>query len=261
MAVGMISLVTIVKDAEETLPIMLESAADVVDEIILVDTGSTDHTVRTAMRYPNWGVKIYEWGPTTNFSEPRNFGLGKAIGDWVLHLDADDRLTDIGRYMVASLPKYPLGDLTGYCFLIREECEAPYVAPSSGRLFPRRPNLRYKGHVHMEIKDSDLGEERWSLVVDGPHIVHNGYLTPEIRREKLKRNIRLLHLDIKDDRNDINAMYYLAISYKDLRKEDDADFWARRALSAGTQPPWVKATLTSCLKGNQLKVEWYGIAK
>ena len=244
-----ISLVTIVLNEAKNLPTMMRSAAGVVDEFIIVDTGSVDRTVEIAQEL---GATVLEWGPTDNFSEPRNYGLQNATGDWVLHLDADDQLTSWGRLEVKALVQQPLRDLTGYCFQIKEVCARPFIAPSSGRLFPNQWHLRYKGHVHMTIRDMLNGNEKWCLVTGGPHIEHSGYADPYILRKKLERNLRLLQLD---DPEDPDTSYYLAITYKDLGYTDNADLWARRALST-TRPPWVEATLRSCLWGRELKVSW-----
>lgn len=251
----MLSLVTIVKNEEDNLLNMMSSASGLVDEFIIVDTGSTDNTVELAGMFGAEGqVKVFKWGPSDNFAEPRNFGLRRAQGEWILHLDADDILLEQGKETIKALLEMPLEGFNGYCFQILEDCEEPYMAPSSGRLFPKHLQWRYKGHVHMEIQAPGLG---WVLCQDGPHILHHGYATRAIRVMKLQRNIRLLMLDIKDDPHDTNAMYYLAISYKDLGQEDEADNWARRALSIGGQVPWVRSTLLSCLKGKKLEVRWF----
>lgn len=250
----MLSLVTIVKDEEENILNMMSSAADVVDEFIIVDTGSTDQTVELIEFFDPNRTKIFKWGPSDNFAEPRNFGLARASGDWILHLDADDVLLESGKDIIRELITRPLEDLNGYCFQILEEGDNSYVAPTSGRLFPKRVDWRYKGHVHMEIQATGAG---WALVQDGPHILHRGYASTEVKIKKLQRNIRLLNLDIRDDPHDTNAMYYLAISHKDLGAEDEADKWARRALSIGGQTPWVRSTLLTCLKGNSLQVRWF----
>lgn len=257
----MLSLVTIVKDEEENILNMMSSAADIVDEFVIIDTGSTDRTVELIDFFGDSGdttTKVFQWGPTTNFAEPRNFGLLRASGDWILHLDADDILLEDGKEAIHNLVQQPLTlddgtSFNGYCFQIYEDCEKPFVSPSSGRLFKKNPLLKYKGHVHMQIQGG-----RWALLTDGPHIKHSGYIDQPTRVRKLERNVKLLMLDIQDDPNDPDATYYLAISFKDLGREDEADYWARRALTVKGRPPWVVQTLSTCLKGNKLKVNWYG---
>src|SRR5471030_3198558 len=82
-----VSLCMIVKDEEEYLPRCLSSINDIVDEIIIVDTGSTDKTVDIAKKF---GAKVYYFKWNNNFSEARNESLKYATKDWILILDADD---------------------------------------------------------------------------------------------------------------------------------------------------------------------------
>ncbi|MFG0216248.1 glycosyltransferase family 2 protein, partial [Brevibacillus porteri] len=80
-----ISLCMIVKNEEECLHKCLDSVKDLVDEMIIVDTGSTDKTVEIGKSF-GAVVHSYEW--QDNFAEARNFGLEKATGDWILWMDA-----------------------------------------------------------------------------------------------------------------------------------------------------------------------------
>lgn len=82
-----ISLCMILKNEEKVLSRCLESAADLVDEIIIVDTGSTDRTKEIASAYTS---KIYSYPWTDNFSDARNFSFSKATMDYCMWLDADD---------------------------------------------------------------------------------------------------------------------------------------------------------------------------
>ncbi len=84
-----ISLCMIVKNEETTLPRCLESVGEVADEIIIVDTGSTDATKEVARRFTQ---KIYDFQWVDDFSAARNFSYSKATQDYILWLDADDIL-------------------------------------------------------------------------------------------------------------------------------------------------------------------------
>ena len=76
------------KNEEDFIGLCLEHIVKYVDEIILVDNGSTDKTKEIASRYI--GVKIYDYPVTNNMAEVRNFSLSKATGDWFLQIDADE---------------------------------------------------------------------------------------------------------------------------------------------------------------------------
>jgi glycosyltransferase involved in cell wall biosynthesis len=97
-----ISLCMIVKDEEETLSRCLESAKDAVDEIIVVDTGSTDATKEIALRYTHF---VYDFKWVDDFSAARNFSFSKATRDYLMWLDADDVLSAESRDKLKSLKK------------------------------------------------------------------------------------------------------------------------------------------------------------
>lgn len=95
-----ISLCMIVKDEEDTLARCLDSVYDLVDEIIIVDTGSTDKTKAIANSYTN---KIYDFEWIDDFSEARNYSFSKATKDYILWLDADDVLLEEDRTKFKAL--------------------------------------------------------------------------------------------------------------------------------------------------------------
>ncbi|NGY75641.1 glycosyltransferase family 2 protein [Bacillus megaterium] len=82
-----ISLCMIVKDEEKVLERCLSSVQGIVDEIIIVDTGSTDKTKEIALKYVK---EVFNFKWNNNFGEARNFAQSKAQGEWVLILDADE---------------------------------------------------------------------------------------------------------------------------------------------------------------------------
>ena len=84
-----ISLCMIVKNEEENLPNALNSVKDVVDEIIIVDTGSTDNTIEIAKSF---GAKVYYYEWNDDFASARNEALKHATCEWILSMDADDEM-------------------------------------------------------------------------------------------------------------------------------------------------------------------------
>ena len=82
-----ISLCMIIKNEEAVLERCLESIQDVVDEIVIVDTGSTDKTKEIAARYTD---RIYDFPWCDDFSAARNFAFSKGMGEYLLWMDADD---------------------------------------------------------------------------------------------------------------------------------------------------------------------------
>ena len=82
-----ISLCLIAKNEEDNLPKCLFSAAPAVDEIIVIDTGSTDRTKDIATAF---GAKVYDYEWNNDFSAARNESLSRASGDWIFILDCDE---------------------------------------------------------------------------------------------------------------------------------------------------------------------------
>ncbi|MFA4947282.1 MAG: tetratricopeptide repeat protein [Candidatus Krumholzibacteriia bacterium] len=87
---GSISVCMIARDEEEHIAEALTSVKDLADEMIVVDTGSKDATLLEARRL---GAKVYEIPWNNDFSEARNFALSKAMREWILVLDADERVS------------------------------------------------------------------------------------------------------------------------------------------------------------------------
>lgn len=94
-----ISLCMIVKDEEELLPHCLASVQGAVDEMIVVDTGSSDRSPEIARQH-GAVVVPFEW--CDDFAAARNAGLEQASGDWILFLDADEVLDRAAREQIRS---------------------------------------------------------------------------------------------------------------------------------------------------------------
>lgn len=170
-----ISLCTIAKNEEIALPKCLSSVKDVVDEIVVLDTGSTDRTVEIAKEF---GAKIYHFGWCNDFSAARNQALKYVTGDWVLVLDADETLTPeivpdlqqaikCDRYLVINLLRQEVG-----------AAQSPYSLVS--RLFRRHPDIRFSRPYHALIDDSVsqiLSQELdWQIgYLPAVAILHSGY--------------------------------------------------------------------------------------
>src|SRR4051794_22095210 len=95
-----ISLCLIVKDEEATLPLCLASAADLVQEIVVVDTGFADRTRDVAARH---GARVVDFPWADDFAAARNASLEQATGDWIFWLDADEHLDEPNRNRLRQL--------------------------------------------------------------------------------------------------------------------------------------------------------------
>ena len=184
----MISLCMIVRDEERNIQQCLESAKNYVDEIIIIDTGSKDNTIDIAKRYTD---KIFHIQWSDDFSYPRNFSLEKASGDWILVMDADEKLI-AGQEDLKKLIADTKAD--AYSITIDNLCAPDDVLHqrkcSQIRLFRNKNDYRYSGIIHEQIR-SNINFYK-GIIKNAPNLVieHSGYMQDS--EEKTKRNIILL---------------------------------------------------------------------
>lgn len=201
-----VSLCMIVRNEEANLPASLGAVRDLVDERVVVDTGSTDRTEQLAREL---GAQVYDFPWCDDFSAARNETLRHATGQWVLWLDADDRLDAANRERLKTLLAGLRDERAVY--LMRCESLAGTLGTTVGdhpRLFRRLPGVHWEYRVHEQILPSmnALGMEiRRSDVV----IRHDGYCDPQLTRAKDLRNLRLLEMDARDRPDDAWTLYYL----------------------------------------------------
>jgi glycosyltransferase involved in cell wall biosynthesis len=192
-----VSLTMIVRDEQDNLPACLASAAGLFDEVVVVDTGSTDHTADIAR---SLGARVSHFAWVDDFAAARNAALDRATGDYAFWLDADDRIEPPHHGKLKAL----LDGLEpgGPAYVVRCSCDA---APDGGgatvvdhvRLFPRLQGVRWEYRVHEQILPAlrRAGVEvRWSDAV----VRHVGYNDPALRRKKLERDRAILDRELAD---------------------------------------------------------------
>lgn len=140
-----ISLCMMVKNEEKRLRTALKSAAPWVDEIIVVDTGSTDRTVEIAKEF---GAKVYHHLWEYSFSKHRNQSIAYATGDWLLILDADEELDPETAPALRELVHAP-AEINGFLFeLYNKVSVGGDTFILHARLFRNRVGFHYQGQVH-----------------------------------------------------------------------------------------------------------------
>lgn len=217
-----LSLCMIVRDEASMLPACLDSVRGVADDVVVVDTGSVDETVDVATAR---GAKVLASPWREDFSVPRNVGLDAAKGEWILVLDADERLTVHGaRALRQAIER---GDFD--CGMLplhnASRLDAPFDEVVSGRarlgdvaflprLFRRTPDLRYTGIVHENVGEWLFSRGRRAKLLTGVDIVHLGGV-PDVRakRSKSERNIRLLERACLANPEDPGNWGYLAFEH------------------------------------------------
>ncbi len=187
----MLSLCMIVKNEEDNLERCLKSVYDVVDEIIIVDTGSTDKTVEIAKKF---GATVFYYKWNNDFSAARNFSLDKAKGDWILLMDADDVLDENGKKMIKVLLKDDKID--AYLFetisYVGDEEGSDALSNLNVRIIKNKDEYRFIGAIHEQILISILNHG--GNVTEVPiKVYHYGYLRKNIKeKDKRNRNMSIL---------------------------------------------------------------------
>jgi len=217
-----ISLCMIVKDEAATLDRCLTSVAGIVDEVIVVDTGSTDATQAMAARH---NAQVYSIDWPHDFSVARNVSLSYATCDWVLVLDGDEVLDRSAGQQLKQLAQGAsiqglVSENVVAVNLLRQEVGAPQ-APYSliTRFFRRLPTITFARPYHETVDDSitDLQHQdpRWQVInLDQIAIFHTGY-TPEavIQRDKFNRAKTLMEGYLKQHPQDSFLLNKLAALY------------------------------------------------
>lgn len=224
----------VVKNEGRHLKKSLDSIRGKVDEIVLVDTGSTDDTKEIGRAY---GAKIYEFPWQDDFSEARNFALGKLETDWVVAPDGDEyfsqdtagnlrRVIETARGEGKNLllvPWHNIDEATGEVLL---DSHAP-------RIFRWDPGFRYEGRIHEELRNR--GKAMDGVGILSPKelvLVHTGY-SAEVSKEKARRNVDLLLKELEEREEPGNLYMYLAEAYDGLEEEEEALKYARLDVGMG----------------------------
>jgi hypothetical protein len=189
-----LSLCMIVRDEEQMLPRCLAAVADAVDEIVIVDTGSSDATIEIARSF---GARIIEHEWSGSFAQARNVSFDAAAGDWLMYLDADEVLVREDAALLRSLT----GRTWREAFYLSETNytgdveDGTAVAHNALRVFRNRPEYRFEGRLHEQIAHRLPGYLPERVETTGIRVEHYGYLgVVRDARQKSRRNIELLRL-------------------------------------------------------------------
>lgn len=223
-----VSFCLIARDEEESLLACLASIRHLVAEMIVVDTGSRDGTVRAAT---NAGAQVFSFPWSGNFSSARNFSLAQAHSDWILVLDADEKLEPVDKETLAKLLANDQVD--GYYLEIQNNLAPGQVSWDKGvRLFRNKSCYRFRGAIHEQVVPSILeygGRER---LASAPLVIHHdGYTKEKIEaRHKPERNMAILHRELRLNPADPFLLYCLGLEYYQKNQIDEGLACLEKAL-------------------------------
>ncbi len=234
----LLSLSMIVRNEAERLPACLESVRDVVDEIVIVDTGSDDATPDIARRY---GAQVYSFAWREDFAAARNEALRHCTGEWILYLDADERLhpesAAIVRDFLLDLPDSVGGVI---CTIEsphrRDDGSCELHRGVYARIFRNYgyPTIAFRGRIHEQISPAILALGK-QLVSSPLRILHDGYDQPqEILHWKVRRNYQLLIRHVQEEPLDAYGWFQLGQTLARMGVLREAEAALRFALQLGT---------------------------
>ncbi|HOJ52852.1 MAG TPA: glycosyltransferase [Syntrophales bacterium] len=217
-----ISCIMIVKDEEHCLERCLKSVRDYVDEIVIVDTGSSDRSVEIALSF---GARVYHHPWENDFSLHRNQSISYATGDWLLQMDADEELFPGDGLPLRELAESKTAD---YYFCIIQDMEKDgkmHGVFNSIRFFRKSLGMHYVRRVHEQLLTRGRGA--FSRI----RIRHYGY---DLDREKMERKhlrtTTLLKKMIEENPEDPFNYFELAASYSMHRDFEEAVSYGEKAL-------------------------------
>ncbi|MEW6172544.1 MAG: glycosyltransferase [Bacillota bacterium] len=211
-----IGLAMIVRDEDDNLCSCLDSVKDVVDEIVIVDTGSSDGTVDVARRYTD---KVYHYKWNDDFSAARNYAVARTRSEWVLSLDADEELdaksgdlrglvNNNSGYEAYFLPLHNLVD----------QSAGEYSRFWVLRLFRNSAEYRFHGRIHEQVV---VSRPEAAGIAEGPVIWHKPACAKG-RNRKRGRNLTLLRQAVAADPDNPFLLYYLGVEWLGLGKAERA---------------------------------------
>ncbi|MGD9053168.1 MAG: glycosyltransferase [Desulfobacterales bacterium] len=239
-----VSLCMIIKDEEKYLARCLASVKPIVDEMIVVDTGSNDRSKDIAVTF---GARVYTYDWQNDFAAARNFSISKASGDWILILDGDEVISPLDHEqfnkMVAKKPKAPvaysittrnynpLANIVGWVSndgnYPAEEATIGWLPSEKVRLFYGKDQIWFEGAVH-EMVDPVLKRNTIEIKKCNIPVHHYGRLDKKKLDRKGEIYFEIGQKKLAEMGEDPNALRELAIQATILeRNQEGLDLWKR----------------------------------
>ncbi|WP_029541416.1 glycosyltransferase [Selenomonas sp. AB3002] len=261
----LLSLALIMRDAAEEILVCLSSVAQAVDEMVIVDTGSVDDSVKIVRRFlrkwqqevPGRRGKLYDFVWQDDFSLAKNYALSRCHGEFVLFLDSDESLSEGTRENLRPLAEsLSAGDIPSGVRLVAVPGQAVHErkidlleiwrenvdldgTPVAGeaddlavRLLRRQELLRYRGEVHEQLVLTDGRQTKIAAAAKGLlSIRHTGY-RPEVKAQKNRRNEEILLKEERQGGSTFLLDYYLAETHLSRREWREAIECAQRSFGS-----------------------------
>lgn len=193
-----LTVAMIVRDEQEVLPESLESVRALADEVIVVDTGSQDATREIARKY---GAKVIDRPWDDDFSAARNAGMAAASGDFVLWLDAGERLAPGAARALREFVDTSAEPSKMYCLLVEIPPAEPFTSAEEVarvRLVPRTGGLRFTGRVLESVRSTSIALGLTSELLPWRILRTARDQQPSVKVERARRNLRLIEMEASE---------------------------------------------------------------
>ena len=258
----LISVSMIVKDEEKYLSGCLDSIKNIADEIIIVDTGSTDKTLDIAKEY---NAKIFHFEWINDFAAARNEALKHCSSEWILYIDADERLTADSQNIIRNLVNCAPEKMGAYiCTIESQHLQLDGNTELHRGGYPRLfrnyqyPYIYFRGRVHEQITPSIFAMGKtvdFSTII----ITHLGYdQSREVMDKKVRRNYKMLIDHVKEEPLNAYAWYQLGQTLAQMKLVSEAESAIKFSVDLGSlsKPVFASAAATlSQLTGIQKRYE------
>lgn len=231
----LLTLCMIARDEEKVIRTCLESVSGLVDEIVVVDTGSVDRTKEIVAEYTD---KIYDFTWIKDFSAAKNEALRHATGRWILVLDADEYVQPDGKealrdHIRGLQSDRPIGFVLPIFNYLGDTKQNKFLESSAIRLFPNREDVHFFRPIHEQVmwSNGDIAIDYYNF-----KIFHTGY-TMETRKSKNKSERNLDIFDSLKEKQNLNEYdyYTLANEYLITRDLKKALYYYQRAYAKASK--------------------------
>ena len=245
-----LSLCMIVKNEHDTLRRCLECAKDIADEIIIVDTGSTDDTKEIALKYTD---KVYDFKWVCDFSKARNYSFSKATKDYIMWLDADDVILNEDIEKIKILKKILTPDIDMVFFkynLNLDENGIPALSYYRERIVKRSKDYKWISPIHEVI------ERKGKVLYEDIAITHK-----KLHPSDPTRNINIFeNMKKQNIKFDARQTFYYARELMYAKRYDESIKEYNKFFNM--HDAWIENKISACLDlyGIYMTVEKYDLA-
>lgn len=238
-----ISACLIVKNEEDMLRRCLESLQGGVDEIVIVDTGSTDKTKEIAQEFTD---EVYDFEWTNDFAEARNFAASKASGEWIIAIDADECVD--AESFAAAIQEIQSHKEKFNIYLVEimsftGDAGEEITVNNMARLYKNDENVYFTGAIHEQLQ-TKKGEV--IAAISSVKLYHYGYLTQVVeKQDKKNRNLNIIKQNLKKEKNNGFSYFNYGQELRRLGKTKEAlnNFVKAYSYKKSVDEGWVRTCL------------------